>query len=219
MAESNPYASRKRGPLGDYSATGGRPYDVAMPHHEYAVPSLEAGGPYNTSEGAAQDMRPRIEGTPDAQRVRVLPIPLYDDTAYEGERKQRYAQENVGQDNQPEFKGIDGGHKRFADKPEVRASAEPRWTAMEHPGSYSFERPFDQRYSHRFSGEHFSMADHRRQYEVLGMQPQTRFRRSTNYIEPQPWGTSVIDAAADVNLPVAQNVSPEVPQTRTWGVR
>jgi len=53
------------------------------------------------------------------------------------------------------------------------------------------------------------MADHRRNYEIGGMQPATS-RRNTFRIEPTPWDTDIVD--------MPPNVAPVAAQARIQSV-
>lgn len=68
-----------------------------------------------------------------------------------------------------------------------------RPTARNSPNSYSFTRPFDQRFNRRFNGSHFSMADHRRDYPVFGMAPAKTWR-NTSRVDPPPWDSNIVDS-------------------------
>jgi hypothetical protein len=81
---------------------------------------------------------------------------------------------------------------------------ETRWTEKLGPRSYSFLRPFDQYNrgnsqdgdmgsARHLNGMHFSMADHRREYDILGIQPWGR-RRNTFRVDPAPWDADMYDA-------------------------
>ena len=63
---------------------------------------------------------------------------------------------------------------------------EPRWTNRLSPHDYIFTRPFGQDTERYFTGDHFSMADHRRTYEIMGMAP-PMYRRNTYRTDPVPW--------------------------------
>lgn len=80
---------------------------------------------------------------------------------------------------------------------------DPKWTPPpEHegvstPSTYRFFRPFAQDTTHRFNGEHFSMASHSRNYPVYGMQPWEE-RRNTYRTEPPPRDIQIQDRPMDV---------------------
>lgn len=91
----------------------------------------------------------------------------------------------------------DGANKRAAPDPRRTPPPEPRPTQQIGPSTYSFTRPFDQGIERRNNGVHFSMADHERNYEILGMAP-VRTLRNTYRIEPGPWDTDIVDMPPDV---------------------
>jgi hypothetical protein len=95
---------------------------------------------------------------------------------------------------------------RWAPNPRATPPPEPRITSDLSPRSYSYTRPFDQLNraygdqvvgtSRRFLGLHFSMADHRRNYEILGMAPQRmpgQGTRNTYRLDPVPWDSNIVD--------------------------
>jgi hypothetical protein len=123
--------------------------------------------------------------------------------------------------------GLALGDKRWADNPRRNPPAEPRVTSRLSQNTWSFTRFFDQLNrtfddeptsgsARRFNGIHFSMADHRRNYEIYGMRPVSS-RRNTYRIEPTPWDIDVVDMppAANSNIPEARILGVELPyQTR-----
>lgn len=86
------------------------------------------------------------------------------------------------------------------------------------PNTYSFVRPFDQTPERQFNGVHFSMADHRRDYEIGGMTPAYK-PRNTYRIEPAPWDKDIVDMPPNVQPDISERiVSVDVPPTtnRSW---
>lgn len=85
---------------------------------------------------------------------------------------------------------------------------ESRGTMRMSPATYSFTRPMDHRTygdidvwtSRQNNGMHFSMADHRRNYEILGMRP-PQSRRNTYRIDPPPWDADIVDLPPDNAMP------------------
>lgn len=73
-----------------------------------------------------------------------------------------------------------------------------RMTMRKSPASWEMERPFDQDANgskvgtRRLNGDHFSMADHRRNYEIMGMEPVHR-SRNTYRLDPTPWDEELVD--------------------------
>lgn len=83
---------------------------------------------------------------------------------------------------------------------------------------YSFTRPFDQHSAREMTGDHFSMADHRRNYEIGGMKPAPS-RRNTYRLEPTPWDSDIIDMPADIepDTPQAVITAPGYPNGDFYG--
>lgn len=81
---------------------------------------------------------------------------------------------------------------------------DPRWTPVPesrptqqmNPNTYTFERPFDATMERSFNGVHFSMADHRRTYDIYGMTPVSH-ARNTYRIEPGPTDRDITDMPTD----------------------
>lgn len=59
-----------------------------------------------------------------------------------------------------------------------------RPTASRGQNTYLFMRPWERPES---TGEHFSMADHRRKYEIYGMAPRGDVGVNTYRLDPKPW--------------------------------
>lgn len=88
------------------------------------------------------------------------------------------------------------GYSTMAPRPLGKDTGEPRPTMALGPNTYFFERPFDARIARHFTGEHFSMADHRRTFEIYGMAPMTH-ARNTYRIEPGPTDRDITDMPTD----------------------
>jgi len=103
-----------------------------------------------------------------------------------------------GRHNVSEFVDADGmesstgGGKRAAPDSRRTPPPEPRPTNRLSPHRYVFTRSFDHTTPDRFTGDHFSMADHRRNYPVLGMAPVIS-KRNTYRADPAPWDTNIVD--------------------------
>lgn len=73
-----------------------------------------------------------------------------------------------------------------------------RMTMRKSPASWMMTRPYDQDSNgsrvgaRRLNGDHFSMADHRRNYEIMGMEPVHR-SRNTYRLDPVPWDEELVD--------------------------
>jgi hypothetical protein len=91
--------------------------------------------------------------------------------------------------------------------PPVVARSVPieRWTAYGHKELGSYTRPFDQTIRHRLTGDHFSMADHRRNYPIFQMAPVNQ-RRNTFRLEPAQWDANIVDVV-DTNPPETSGYS------------
>jgi len=87
--------------------------------------------------------------------------------------------------------------------PRWNPPAENRVTQKLSPRRYSFTRPFDQRSkgngARTLNGNHFSMADHRREYEVLGMRPWSQ-HRNTYRVDPAPWDADMYDVPPESTI-------------------
>lgn len=84
-----------------------------------------------------------------------------------------------------------------AENPRHFPPPEPRPTSRLAPRTYIFTRPWEQETERYFNGNHFSMADHRRRYPILGMAPFIR-RRNTYRADPVPWDNDFVDAPSPV---------------------
>lgn len=104
-------------------------------------------------------------------------------------------------------------------------AADPRWipvpesrpTQQMAPRNYLFSRPFDQDVARRFTGAHMSLANNRRNYEILTMAPATQWR-NTYRTEPTPWDTDIVDdtvTPADNGHPQKRLQSPNIPPSMT----
>ena len=208
---ANPYAADPAG------AVDPRVTSAAGPSPEYAVPSADAPKPYATDwQGWAPSLRTESTGTPDAERVGVAPI-----------RQRQVFPNRPPEDWYDAFTDYDDARRHSVEAQdangfaevrtnELRRAPDPRWnppqpsrvTAFRHPRTYAFWRPF-QRPPARNNGLHFSMADHRRTYDVLGMEPVPQ-RRNTFRVDPSPWDAEIYD--------VPPSASPVVTPGRVQGV-
>lgn len=196
----------------------------------YAAPSLESGDAYTDEFGWAPGSIGRASTVEYPSAQRLGSVPRYDmrpdpakpsDDAFrrqDADDKQRHAVEDVnGQFSSPS--GVVAGERRWAPNPRSVPVEESRITSRLAPRTYSFTRPFDQHAARQFNGTHFSMADHRREYEVVGTAP-VRTARNTYRMEPTPWDTDIIDLPPDVDYDSTPNGrvrSVEVPQSnRSW---
>lgn len=240
MASYNPYAT-------DEATIETAVPQYSMPRGTYAAPSLESGDAYIDEFGWGPELHTSTVETPSAQRLGTIPrIDDYPDPTkppevwynrLDADDKVRHAVETQQATPWSELKGVAPGDRRWADNPRLNTSAEPRITQQLSPGTYSFTRPFDQfnrtydggpasGSARTFNGLHFSMADHKRNYDVTqapGSMP-VRNGRNTYRLEPTPWDTDVIDMPSDQSgysaAPAARIQSVEIPNnggaTRAW---
>lgn len=219
MASFNPYAA-------DESAIESAVPQYSMPRGTYAAPSLQDGDAYNDEFGWGPVLRVSTTETPSAQRLGDIPIyqdypsPTQTPEQWYGRRdadKAERSRVETVEGRWNELKGLAPGDQRWAPNPRLNYPAEPRTTQQMSPGTYSFTRPFDQlnkQYgddivgsARHFNGLHFSMADHKRNYDITqnaGGAP-VRTARNTYRIEPTPWDTDVVDMPATP----AQSAAPE----------
>lgn len=225
MAWRNPFAAReiKTDPeRADVPIMEAPQYAVPQ-HGAFSVPPIEAGAPYNDEFGWGPKLRTSTVEIPSAQRLGT--IPRYDYRPepvrppeefwdrIDADTEVRHRVEDQRAIGWAEKKGVLPTDKRWADNPRRYPPAENRVTQQMSPSRYSFTRPFDQHAARYLNGMHFSMADHRRNYEILGMAPIVR-PRNTYRLEPVPWDVDIVDMApvsnptttqarlTDVNVPM-----------------
>lgn len=161
------------------------------------------------NSGQATPLHESPTGTPDAARLRHQP--LFETRPGEGEPVAWYKRltRDLFARHSVEYQDADGHEVApkerpvMAERPKPSDAGETRPTMRMNPHTYVFTRPFGQDMKRTFSGVHFSMADHRRDYPVLGMQPAQKTRRNTFRIEPEPWDTDLVD------MPVPVDSSPD----------
>lgn len=200
----NPWATRKVAREDTPATPIAESPDYPTPQHgEYAAPSLESGDAYTDEFGwANRSLRPSAVEYPSAQRLMTIPRVDYRPdpvrppeewwNRLDRDDAQRHTVEFQDADGWTELKGVAPGDKRWADNPRRTPPAEPRPTLSMAPSTYQFVRPFDQHSARYLNGTHFSMADHRRDYDILGMAP-VRSLRNTYRLEPAPWDTDIVD--------------------------
>jgi hypothetical protein len=216
-ANANPYAVP--GELTDAPV-------YAMPNSAYAVPAEnEENGTMDSPFGAYSPvLRAQPGGTPDPMRTGRLavrdfrpdpsrpPEQFFD--RLDADDKQRHSVEFQDADGMEEFKA--GSGKPTAIDPRRHPQPEPRPSMRLMPRSYVFTRP-EFGGPRALTGEHFSMADHRRDYPILGTQP-VRTWRNTYRIQPMPWDADMLDMPPNDPTDVigARIQSVEVPLSRGW---
>lgn len=113
-----------------------------------------------------------------------------------------------------------GSGRAAAPRPLGKDTGEPRPTTAMGPNTYYFERPFDAGMARHFTGDHFSMADHRRTYEIYGMEPVAKVGRNTYRIEPGPTDLDITDMPTSTNyVPQYAQAPADVPVSaieRSW---
>jgi hypothetical protein len=196
----------------------------------YAAPSLESGDAYTDEFGWSPHVnRTSATDYPSAQRLGTMPrYDMRPDVTRPSEQgfvrqdaddKERHSVETVNGIPFSVSAGVSPGDRRWAPNPRSTPPAESRITSRLSPHVYSFTRPFDQGAERQFNGTHFSMADHRREYEPVGQAP-VKGWRNTYRLEPTPWDSDVIDlppASDDSGSPNGRVQSIEVPHsTRSW---
>lgn len=192
--------------------------DYSASQSGYAVRTYED-APYADTFGWAPTLRLGATEIPDASRLgmqtrrdmRPDPSRPPEDhyNALEAEERGRHNVEHIDRmlsevKSGPGYINPAMGANRWARNPRETPPPENRVTQVMHPVMYFFTRPFDQRFARKFTGIHFSMADHRRTYDVLGMAP-AKTRRNTFRLEPAPWDTDLVDMPAP---DVAPNIAP-----------
>lgn len=216
------------------AAVDGRPPVYVVPQmHEYAVADpVDSGRDFTGPEagwdnsGKSTELRTSPTGTPDANRLRLLP--LFETRPGEGEPVawwQRFGWvRDKTQRHSVEYQDADGHeirkeNPRMVERPRPSDTGEPRPTLRMNPSTYRFTAPgFWAGFAREFNGVHFSMADHRRDYPIMGMQPAPE-RRNTYRLEPTPWDAAIVDMPPDVSpAPNARTVAPAVAPAgnRSW---
>lgn len=201
-APPNPYSSDRDS--GQY----GNAADYGQPNNAFAVPGPSSDAPYNDEFGWGPSPRISVGSTPDAMRLQEFPVRTFrpgDDDAPEefygpldADDRQRHSVENVDADGWD----IQKGQYKIGADPRWNPPNETRMTERMSPRSYSFWRPFDQgtkgNGARTLNGSHFSMADHRREYDILGMRPWSA-HRNTYRVDPTPWDADMYDVPPETN--------------------
>lgn len=195
-ASPNPYAADNSG--GQY----GNAAEYGTPNNAFAAPGPGTDAPYIDEFGWGPSPRISVGSTPDAMRLQSFPVrtvrPDAEDAPEEfygpldADDKNRHSVENVDADGWT----IQKDQLRRAPDPRWNPPAESRITQQMAPRTYSFWRPFDQgtkgNGARSLNGMHFSMADHRREYDILGMRPWSA-HRNTYRTDPTPWDADMYD--------------------------
>lgn len=207
----------------------GTPEYPEQEREAYAAPPENDDAPYIKTFGWAPALRLDVDTIPDAHRLGDMPLyqsypaageppeDFYKGT--EADREQRYSvetQDAVGWDETKAgfgFPNPASGANRFAPNPRSIPPKESRITQLLSPSNYSFLRPFmtgqPKMGQRELNGVHFSMADHRRNYEILGMAPQRKpgsGTRNTYRLDPQPWDENIVDMPPQDTGPISVEV-------------
>lgn len=205
------YAARNPDYAGQYADTP----DYGTPHGAFAAPDYRQDAPYTDTFGWGPKTRLGVESTPDA--MRELQFPVRGDGPYDGSNPHSYWSPRDADQKQREtvtetdangwrteshWKPVNRNNPRETPPPETR------WTERLGPSNYSFTRPFDQlgkgTGARQFNGMHLSMADHRRNYEILGMKP-WRQSRNTYRVDPAPWDADLYDVPPENTIGTYSN--------------
>lgn len=230
MAVANPWAHSRTEDIRDV------PNVAVQQTNAYAVPPLSAGDAYTDTFGWAPTLAQRTSTveTPSSQRLGTISRYDYSGFAGEGRPEQedhgldrdkdyRYSVEDQDADGWSIPSGLSTGDRRWKDNPRRDPPPEPRPMNRMAPRTYSFTRLFDQLNrthagdpltgsARTLNGQHFSMADHRRKYDILTMRPASS-RRNTYRMEPTPWDLDIVDLppSSGPTMPEARVRSVELP--------
>jgi hypothetical protein len=191
-------------------------------------PLSDGNSQYIRSFGWAPVLSP--EETPDGTRTGVIPrrdfraTPNAPEQWYEDKEQDTRRRESVTSLD------ADGWEEQ---KNQLRRASDPRWTPPQEPrpttrmspANWSFTRPFAENYTgtaRYLNGVHFSMADHRRTYPILGMTPPKHQGINTYRVDPAPWDTNNVVTPVDTTPPpqsggrvIAVDIPP-TPGNRSW---
>ena len=207
-SQNGAYTTRA-GNAGDYADAP----DYGTPDSAYAAPDIHRDAPYNDEFGWGPRTRISVENTPDAMREFAAPVrdfrvnpqnPSAFYTQRDADEKQR---ESITEQDANGWKEQKDRYKIGPD-PRWNPPAETRVTESLAPRSYSFTRPFDQgtkgNGARQLNGQHFSMADHRREYPILGMRPWNQ-HRNTYRVDPAPWDADMYDVPPESTMGAVTN--------------
>lgn len=197
-AAPNPYGAN----ASEYAGQYGNAADYGTPSNAYAAPGPGTDAPYNDEFGWGPHPRISVDNTPDAMRIGDFPTrtvrPNANDAPgvfyrpLDADDKERHSVEDQDADGWQERKG----QYKIGPDPRWNPPAETRITEQLAPRTYSFTRPFDQgtkgNGARQLNGMRMSMADHRRDYEILGMRPWAA-HRNTYRVDPAPWDADMYD--------------------------
>lgn len=202
--------------------------EYAMPQsRDYAAPGInEPNGTLdNPNAPYAVALHEEINSTPDPFRLgHIVQRQTYPvggtppEEYYRGRGADVMARHSVELQDADGWEESKGTYKRFAANPRSVPVPEDRPTMRMAPRSYSFLRPLWGS-PRALNGEHFSMADHRRTYDIHGTQP-VRTWRNTYRIDPTPWDSNIVDVPPANDAPVPQAIQAiDVPPSRNTAFR
>jgi hypothetical protein len=195
----------------DYAGQYANLPEYGTPNSAYAAPGLRDDAPYNDEFGWGPKTRIGVESTPDAMREGQFPVRDVRPAANQApgvhyrpigaDENQRHSVEHQDADGWVEKKD----RYKIGPDPRWNPPSEPRMTSQMAPTTYSFTRPFDQagkgNGARLLNGNHFSMADHRREYDILGMRPWSA-HRNTYRVDPAPWDADMYDVPPEQSFGV-----------------
>lgn len=209
MAE-NPYTSQEVYPpdAGPYPATDSA-YTVEAEGYPWNGPAdlwspglNRDGGPDGTPDGMRSGSDPVRYMRPDPTKP---PQEFYQPWESEHDQREESMQEKQDSDGWERLTSnqkLMGGRVGGKDRPPEGY----RPTQKLSPGNFQFFRLFDQGQKglgpRRFNGLHFSMADHRRNYEINN-EYATKSRRNTYRLDPPAWDTDIVDRPGPAEFPSA----------------
>lgn len=206
------------------------PYSISgAPNPAYAAPPRGSDPHTPPGEPYAQQLRSGVVGqTPDPMRLNQIPI--RDEMPDPRDAPQNFylglngVNRDMIQRHGAETQDGNGWTspapmvRQFADNPRWRQYPEARPLNRLNPNTYSFTRPYGQRWAQiQNLGRHFSMADHRREYPIYGMAPAPAWR-NTERVTPAPWDTNIVDRGTQTAYaPAPQLPHYEVPMnSQRW---
>lgn len=192
------------------------------PNHSYDTSTPWSGDGFSDSPVQAYASPPSVDPDRLETRTRVDSRPNLRDVFAWWRRKDADTakRESVTRENAVGWTERTQHPRSVADRPRPSDTGNPRPTGEMGPNTYFFERPFDATMERRFNGVHFSMADHRRTFEIYGMQPFSR-ARNTYRIEPGPTDKDITDMPTDQSFTPQYALSREVPYStieRGWRI-
>jgi len=223
----NPYGAN----VSEYAGQYGNAAEYGSPSSAYAAPGPGTDAPYTDTFGWGPSPRISVDSTPDAMRVQDFPIRQMRPAGNEAperyygpldaDEKKRHSVEDQNANGWDEKKS----QYKIGPDPRWNPPAETRLTERMSPNSYSFTRPFDQgtkgNGARQLNGVHMSMADHRREYDILGMRPWAA-HRNTYRVDPTPWDADIYDVppADTVGAPIQGRIQAvDVPESANRAYR